>query len=762
MNFLIIGCGGRESAMLNKLLIEKTNVYAYIPFSNPLFIDKCKDYYVYNIFIIDHLIEYAIDKKINYAIIGSENYLQSGLVDTLQNYNIKCVGPISQLAKIEWSKIYARQFITENNLQIYNPDFIIVNNNTNALKIFNFIQKHNNKVVIKRDGLHSGKGVMVWGDHLFNTEQIINEVQNIINNGENCLLEEKIIGREFSFISITDGKTIYHTKPIMDFKRLDNDNKGPNTGSMGCILDNCDNGLNYINTSEIDVVKYINETIINKLSLINSYKGFLYGSYIQTDNGIKIIEFNSRLGDPEGIVIINSLLSPLNILFKNIADETLGNITLEWDNMAHSCIYVVPQGYPKSKIKDIAFTIDNLDYSYKENILYGGSYIKDDITYINGSRTLAIVDKDIHIKKAHSKVISIAHKIRMENPGLFHHRTDLYKLYTLETSKYSTSGVNVLEANKAVNKIAPLVKSTYNNNVLNSIGSFGGLFSLGDVIKEYYEPVLVTSMDGVGTKSIFTIEHCGIEGFALLGNDIVNHCINDILVQGAKPLYFTDYFASSKLNSDELYYFVKGIAEACKKSNCVIMGGETAEMPNIYESNKHDLVGNIVGVVEKRDIIDGKKNIKLGDIMIGLPSSGAHTNGYSLIRDIYYKHKELFTKDIIDELCRPHRSYLDEIMTLQKMEIKINGLCHITGGGFSDNLARVIPSDLIYSLKLFNFSPLFHTIQKIGKVSNKEMMEVFNCGIGMVIICPKESGQDILSLFSEARIIGQIIKGVIS
>ena len=242
-------------------------------------------------------------------------------------------------------------------------------------------------------------------------------------------------------------------------------------------------------------------------------------------------------------------------------------------------------------------------------------------------------------------------------------------------SPYTQSGVNVEEGNKVITEITPLVKSTYNEIVLNSIGGFAGCYSLKKITDTYDDPILVSSIDGVGTKSIVSIDHLGLQGFYNLGNDIVNHCINDVLVQGAIPIYFLDYFASSTIDSSEVKEFVRGITDACNKCKCVILGGETAEMPNIYMTKKHDFVGAMTGVVERNKIIDGKKTIEADDVLIGLPSSGLHTNGYSLIRSLMKKYPDQFTNELLNKLCVPHKSYLTEIQTLLTNEIPIHGLC---------------------------------------------------------------------------------------
>jgi phosphoribosylaminoimidazole synthetase len=265
-------------------------------------------------------------------------------------------------------------------------------------------------------------------------------------------------------------------------------------------------------------------------------------------------------------------------------------------------------------------------------------------------------------------------------------------------------------------------------------------------------------MDGVGTKSIFVKNILGEYGLEYLGMDLVSHCINDILVSGAKPLFFLDYFASSKLSPNEVVNFVKGVSKICKKYNIILAGGETAEMPQVYNAHHCDLVGTIVGTVTKNTMIKSKQNIKKGNIILGLKSNGLHTNGYSLLRKLLVvsEEKNLYpSKDILSRLCNPHKCYLDEVNEIQE-KITINGLCHITGGGFIDNPPRVLSSDLSLDLNkelLFN-DPIYVWIKSLNYVTEEEMMQVFNCGFGMLVFI---SPDDLNKLNDDYIILGKVV-----
>jgi phosphoribosylformylglycinamidine cyclo-ligase len=326
-------------------------------------------------------------------------------------------------------------------------------------------------------------------------------------------------------------------------------------------------------------------------------------------------------------------------------------------------------------------------------------------------------------------------------------------------SDYASSGVDIDAGNKAVDLMKNAVKSTYTSSVLAGIGSFGGLFDISS-LKEMKSPVLVASTDGVGTKVKLA---ASVGRYRGIGHDIVNHCINDILVQGAKPLFFMDYFATSKLNPEQTAEVVTGIAEACKQSGVALLGGETAEMPGVYQPGEFDVAGTIVGVLERADILP-RNTLKAGDVLIGLKSSGPHTNGYSLIRKIF---AEAALESVIPELedslanalLAPHRSYYPALYSLLS---EIKALAHITGGGFIENIPRILPDDLDAKIQLGSWpaAPLWNLIQQRGEVDANEMYRVFNMGIGMIAIVDKDLVSKVQSQISEKTfVIGELVSG---
>jgi phosphoribosylformylglycinamidine cyclo-ligase len=326
---------------------------------------------------------------------------------------------------------------------------------------------------------------------------------------------------------------------------------------------------------------------------------------------------------------------------------------------------------------------------------------------------------------------------------------------------YKNAGVDIKAGEETVKKIKGFAKSTFNENVLSDLGGFGGFFELKK--DNYSEPVLVSSVDGVGTKLKVAI---AMNRHSTIGQDLVNHCVNDIAVCGAKPLFFLDYLAFGKLNPETASSIVEGFSIACKQNGCALIGGETAEMPGVYKEDDYDLSGTIVGVVEKKEVIDGKKIAK-GDVLIGFQSNGLHTNGYSLARKVLEKFSFEQKFDDLEfplgnELLRVHKSYLKLISEL-KTNAKIHGFSHITGGGIVGNTKRIIPEGLTLKINwdAWEVPNLFKLIQRSGNISDEEMREVFNIGIGLIAVVSKSEIDKVIetakTLGETAILLGEVI-----
>jgi phosphoribosylformylglycinamidine cyclo-ligase len=341
----------------------------------------------------------------------------------------------------------------------------------------------------------------------------------------------------------------------------------------------------------------------------------------------------------------------------------------------------------------------------------------------------------------------------------------------MKQKAYAAAGVDIDLGNRVKATLPQLLASTHRREVLGKVGGFGGLFALD--VKKYREPVLVSSVDGVGTKLKLAF---AIDRHDTIGADLVNHCVNDIAVLGAEPLFFLDYLGTGKLEPHVFTEIIKGFARACAENNCALIGGETAQMPGFYQKGEYDVSGTIVGVVEKSRMLNGQKTVKRGDVVIGIESSGLHTNGYSLGRKIFFEQLKLKPSSRVSglkgtigqELLKEHISYGPLVQKLIKkfnIQHPIKAFAHITGGGFVDNIPRVLPKSLDVVIKKgsWDMLPIFQIIAEKSGVPDAELYQVFNMGIGMVSIVAADKADAVLKYINaqkhKAWIIGEVVKG---
>jgi len=330
---------------------------------------------------------------------------------------------------------------------------------------------------------------------------------------------------------------------------------------------------------------------------------------------------------------------------------------------------------------------------------------------------------------------------------------------------YADAGVNIDKANKLVSTISEIAKKTAVSGVMGEIGGFGGLFSPN--IANLDRPVLVSATDGVGTKLKIAFM---LDQHDTVGIDLVAMCVNDILVQGAKPLFFLDYLSMGKLDSKRVADLIGGIGKGCQMAKCALLGGETAEMPGFYKDNEYDLAGFAVGIVDNSKIIDGTE-VRVGHRLIGIASSGLHSNGFSLVRKICFDVLKLKVDDYVqelgktlgEELITPTRIYVEPILSVLK-DLPVHGLAHITGGGLADNILRIVPKtcNILIQSGIWEIPPVFHFLQQAGKISDHEMQRTFNNGIGMIAVVPPDATADVLqrleAMHEKAFIIGEILE----
>ena len=707
MNILIVGSGGREHAIIKKLSSDNylnhnmNKLFCIGPHKNPGIFKHTQKYLVDPIYNFSNLLKFVTDCDISLVVVGPEKYLEMNLSGELSKNNIHCIGPSALFAKIETSKGFLRDLMVKYNMKEYCPLYKTFSNvDGNMSEAYKFLKTLGENFVIKYDGLKGGKGVKVSGTDLITSEEGIQYCSEL----DQYVIEEKLVGEEFSLMSFSDGVNLVHMPPVQDFKRLCENNTGEQTGGMGCIA-----YPEYLTDFDISTAQKLNYDVIAGISRelgYNGYKGIIYGSFIKTSSGIKVIEYNSRFGDPECLLVLELLKTDLGKIFNSICNGTLNELNVVFSKEKLLCKYLVPTGYPNSNniVKNQILNWEEIDND--NTILASVSMDDNNLITSQSSRTLSIIDK--YSQKINSSLSLIS--------GNFYFRKDIGENKIL----YENAGVNIDEGNRVVEKIKQHVKNTYNDNVVSTYGSFGGLYRFGN-------STLVASTDGVGTKTKFVLQHYPTKtGLEMLGYDIVNHCVNDILVEGAVPEFFMDYFASSVIDSDNVEAFVKGVSEACRGNSCVLLGGETAEMPGVYIKDSVEIVGTIVG--SKKYNFSG---VKEGDVVYAFPSVSLHTNGYSLVRKIL-EGKDI-PNHILNNLCAPHKSYLNEIKNLVENDIPISGLCHITGGGLIENPKRVLPANCEINYKGWEMPEIFTYLESEGNLCKMDMMKTFNMGIGMMV-----------------------------
>jgi phosphoribosylamine--glycine ligase/phosphoribosylaminoimidazole synthetase len=739
MNVLIIGSGGREHAVAWKAAQSPRLTKLYIAPGNAG-TANCGENVLLDITSHADVVRFCKEKQIDLVLIGPEIPLADGLADSLSAEKIRCFGPSQAAAQIEASKSFAKDFMARHHIPT--ARYATFDKVTGAIA---FLENADYPVVIKASGLAAGKGVIL-PETLDEAKAVIESI--LINKtfgeaGIEVIIEERLSGQEVSLMAFTDGETIIPMLPAQDHKRLLDGDNGPNTGGMGAYAPAPIFTADLMN----EAMEFILKPTVDGLRLEGTpFVGVLYAGLMLTSNGISTLEFNCRFGDPETQAVLPLLETDLLDIADACVDGKLKDVNIRWKDGAAVCVVLASKGYPEKVESGKIVKFEDL--SANTICFHAGTKFDRAEVVTSGGRVFGLTSWTNDINSAVRQVYANVDKVLFA--GVQYRKDIAYR--ALKKSSYADSGVSIDAGNQTVELMKDAVKSTYTSSVLSGLGSFGGLFDVS-ALKEFDHPVLVASTDGVGTKVKLA---ASVGRYRGIGHDIVNHCINDILVQGARPLFFMDYFATSKLTPEVTAEVVTGMAEACKESGMVLLGGETAEMPGVYQPNEFDVAGTIVGVVERDDILP-RNNLQAGDVLIGLTSSGPHTNGYSLIRKVFSDTP--LDSSLADALLAPHRSYYS---ILQPVLPYIKALAHITGGGFIENIPRVLTEDLDAEIHLASWTPppLWKLIQSEWHIATDEMYRVFNMGIGMVIIADKTEAAEIQKLIPEQTfIIGNLVKG---
>lgn len=762
-NVLIIGSGGREHAIAWKLSQSPQVNKIYVsPGNYGLSLVTKVSLINLNVKNNKEVAEWSKNNKISLVVIGPEEYLANGLADELKTVEINCFGPQKAASKIETDKYWAKEFMDRYQIPTARWKGFV-----NAKEAKEFVMNTQfPALVIKASGLAAGKGVIVAKDK----EEACKAIDEILidkkfgSAGESIVVEELLEGEEVSMLAFTDGKTIIPMIPAQDHKRIFNNDIGPNTGGMGaycpCPLLNKDN-------YEIVKSNILQKAIDGLKQEQIPFVGVLYAGLMLTKDGPRVLEFNCRFGDPETQVILPLLKSDLFNIMKACCEGSLDESLIVWEkNLFAVGVILASQGYPISSSKGQIITGIN-DVSHTNFIFHSGTNISSKGELVtNGGRVLITVSLAPSLALAAAKATHAAQIISFDGKQF---RTDIahkgIARSILQNGQltYKSSGVDIETGDSLVSAIKPISYSTQRLGSMGSIGSFGGLFDIKAA--GYKDPILVSGTDGVGTKLKIAFE---CKKHDTVGIDLVAMCVNDVLAHGAEPLFFLDYFACNKLNIKIATDVINGISKGCKKAGCSLIGGETAEMPDMYSNEDYDLAGFAVGAVERNNLLPRINDIKEGDIIIGLPSSGLHSNGFSLVRKILKIANKKYTdiapfsennRTIGDELLEPTKIYVKGVISALRTNF-IKAFAHITGGGIIENIPRILPKDMgvILDARKWKIQPIFAWLATVGGINKEEMLKTFNCGIGAILICSEKDKEKVLNLLQieNPKIIGYV------
>ncbi|XP_004527202.1 trifunctional purine biosynthetic protein adenosine-3 [Ceratitis capitata] len=745
---LVVGSGGREHAICWKLSQSEQVVKIYaLPGSHGIAqVPKCSNLSGVNAKDFQGIASWCKKQSIDLVIVGPEDPLANGLGDALNKAGVRCFGPNKQGAQIESDKKWAKDFMLRHSIPTARYESF-----TDVNKAKEFIKSAPYKaLVVKAAGLAAGKGVVVAA----NPTEACQAVDEILGQrkygsaGETVVIEELLVGEEVSVLAFVDTQHAQAMLPAQDHKRLREGDEGPNTGGMGAY---CPCPL--IPPADLE---RINRAVLQKaVDALRQegihYCGVLYAGLMLTADGPKVLEFNCRFGDPETQVILPLLETDLYAVMSACCENRLKEVTLQWrEDVSAVGVVMASAGYPETSTKGCI--IEGLPpNTANELIFHSGVAVGKNGEYLtNGGRVLIAVALRKDLRQAAADATKICQGVTFSGAGA-QFRTDIaekaFKMLKLEPTilkalSYKDSGVDIDAGDDLVQRIKPLSRGTQRPGVVGGLGGFGGLFRLNEL--NYKKPVICEAINGVGTKIKLALEHETYEG---IGYDLLAMCANDVLESGAEPVAFLDYIACGKLQVPIAAQIVTGISEGCRAAGCALLGGETAEMPSVYELGKYDMAGYCVGILEEGKELPKFKQYEEGDLLISLPSNGLHCAGFhSLLKQFEMADVELFdkcefgdgSKTLGQQLCEPSRVYVKEVLALLR-ECEVKAISHITTGLLPD-VQRIIPPDHEISLDFgdLKIPAMYGWLAGRLRLSPQTLLDNLNCGIGLVLVVPKK------------------------
>ena len=775
LNILIIGGGGREHALAWKLAQSPSVNQIFITPGNGGTMDKAL-HKVQTVspplpFSPDNfssLQQFAQSHNINLVVPGPEQPIVDGITSVFESIGIPVFGPSAKAAVLEGSKVFAKQFMERHNIPT--ARFATFNDFEDAKS---YLTRIDYDVVIKADGIAAGKGVLIPNGK----QEAIDAVKSILVDrqfgaaGDSVVIEEFIEGQEISILTITDGYTFYNFPAAQDHKRIGENDTGLNTGGMGAYAPAPVATGEVLDTINREIIR---PTIDGMRRDRTPFVGLLFTGIMLTEKGPKVLEYNVRFGDPETQTVL-----PLLSKETDLAEVLLAAVERRLDSVQFSCkpntfattVVLAAGGYPKSYKTGDPITIDNekihssLENSDDAYLFHAGTKLaEDNQTLVTaGGRVIAATAVGHTLRQAVDRAYQCVDCIDFK--GKYFRRDIAHRAFKATTTTtptstapitYASSGVSVDKGNELVQKIKNKVKSTQRPGTSSDIGGFGGIFDLKAANFPAEDTLLVAATDGVGTKLLIAQE---MNIHNTVGIDLVAMNVNDLVVQGAEPLFFLDYFATGSLDLPVASDFVSGVADGCLQAGCALIGGETSEMPGMYSKTHYDTNGTAVGAVFRGDVLPRTDLMQAGDVLLGLPSNGVHSNGYSLVRKLV-KHAGLDWKQpcpwntdttVGEDLLVPTKIYVKPLLPAIRRKLLL-GLAHITGGGLVENVPRALPETLQARIDMSTWTvpDVFKWFGKVGNIPVDDILRTFNMGIGMVLILKQENVAEVKRLLKEA------------
>ncbi|PNY23501.1 Bifunctional purine biosynthetic protein ADE1 [Tolypocladium capitatum] len=735
LRILLIGNGGREHALAWKLSQSSRveSIFAVPGNGGTATCPKVTNMASLSAEDFPGLVRFAQARGVNLVVPGPEAPLVDGVEGFFKKAGIPCFGPSREAARLEGSKTYSKDFMKK-----YNVPTAAYENFSDYGKAVDYIDSISHDVVIKAAGLAAGKGVI-----LPQTKEEAKEALKMIMvdkafgaAGDEVVIEELLLGDELSVLTFCDGYTIRSLPLAQDHKRIFDGDRGPNTGGMGCYAPT--NIATKELTEKIDR-EILEPTISGMRRERQPFRGVLFTGLMITSSGPKVLEYNVRFGDPETQTVL-PLLSPdtdLAEIMLACAEGYLDNCHLKVQNKFSVTVVLAAGGYPGPYAKGTPMTVQAPPAG--STIFHAGTKLDGSRLETSGGRVIAINSVGDSLRATVDASYAALSLRVIDFEGVFFRRDIARRAFrapSKEAMTYAQAGVDIQAGNDFVEKIKKAVASTKRPGADAEIGGFGGEVDLSQC--GYPDaPVLVGAIDGVGTKLMIAQS---MKKHDTVGIDLVAMNVNDLIVQGATPLMFLDYYGCSKLDLPSAAAFVEGVADGCRQSGCALVGGETAEMPGMYQGEDYDAAGCAVGAVTTSGRLPQKDAMVEGDLLLGLASHGVHSNGFSLVRRIVqsvgleYSSKAPWdeSKTVGESLLTPTRIYVKSLLPVLG---QIKGLAHITGGGLLENVPRMLPDALAAEIDFgtWDVPPVFQWLKANGNVAPVEMCRTFNSGVGMVI-----------------------------